>query len=140
MVMGFVHAEIELVNADDIRLLRKHEIDEGKIRRIIVTALVDPDYYCLVINEKIQEYLQLDVVDRRKMEVAKGFWLECDIVGPIELRFKNRCEFISARVVPGGSEVIFGNIVMGALDVMIDTTKQQLIVNPAHPDFAVHRI
>ena len=55
--MGFVYADIELVNAEDIAMARKYIIGEEEIKRIKVKMLVDTGAYNLCINESIQAQL-----------------------------------------------------------------------------------
>lgn len=55
--MGFVYADIELVNAEDLGLARKFVIGEEEIKRMAVKMLVDTDAYNLCINETIQAQL-----------------------------------------------------------------------------------
>jgi hypothetical protein len=43
-------------------------------------------------------------------------------------------------VLPGDSEVLLGVIPMEEMDVQIDPKRQELDVNPAHPDGAVFRL
>jgi hypothetical protein len=66
--------------------------------------------------------------------------VECDIVGSVELRFKNRRSACSAIVLPGDAEPLMGMIPLEEMDVLIDSKRQELIVNPEHPDMAVLRI
>jgi clan AA aspartic protease len=101
-----------------------------------VTALVDTGSYMLAINENIQEQLQLPVVEKRKAQLATGQIIECDVVAPVEIKFKNRRSSCSAMVLPGESEVLLGAIPFEDLDVLIHPLRQELIVNPDHPYFA----
>ena len=66
--------------------------------------------------------------------------MECDIVGPVELRFKNRQTTVRAMVLPGDAEVLLGAIPMEDMDVLIHPLRQELIVNPEHPYFAVTKL
>ncbi|HEX8333780.1 MAG TPA: aspartyl protease family protein [Segetibacter sp.] len=134
--MGLVYAEIELINAEDIALARRNVIDKDEIKRMTVTALVDSGSYMLAINENIQEQLQLPIVERRKAQLANGEIVECDVVAPVELKFKNRRTTCSAMVLPGESEVLLGAIPLEDMDVLIHPLRQELIVNPDHPYFA----
>ncbi len=131
-----VHAEIELINGDDIALAKAHVIGEEEIKRIHVIALVDTGSYMLCINENIQEQLKLQVVEQRKAQLANGEIIECDVVSPVELKFKNRRSVQSAMVLPGDSEVLLGAIPLEDMDVLIHPLRQELIVNPEHPYFA----
>ena len=134
--MGLVYAEIELINGDDLALQRRHIIGEEEVKRMTVSALVDTGSYMLCINENIQEQLQLPVVEKRKAQLANGEIVQCDVVAPVELRFKNRATTCRAMVLPGNNEVLLGAIPLEDMDVLIHPLRQELIVNPEHPYFA----
>lgn len=131
-----VYAEIELINGEDLVLARRHMIGEEEIKRIHVNALVDTGSFMLCINKNIQEQLKLPVVEQRKTQLANGHIVECDVVSPVELKFKNRRSVQSAMVLPGDSEVLLGAIPLEDMDVLIHPLRQELIVNPDHPYFA----
>jgi clan AA aspartic protease len=135
--MGIIHAEVELINGDDISLARKQVIGEEEIKRIQVSALVDTGAVMLCINENIQEILQLPVVGSRKAQLANGSIVECKVVSPLDLRFKNRETTCRAMVLPGDSEVLLGAIPLEDLDVLIDPIRLELIVHPERPDVAM---
>lgn len=134
--MGLVYAEIELINGDDLALSRRNIIREEEVKRMRVTALVNTGSYMLCINENIQEQLQLPIVEHRKAQMADGSIVECDVVAPVELKFKNRRSTCSAMVLPGDSEPLLGAIPLEDMDVLIHPLRQELIVNPDHPYFA----
>jgi hypothetical protein len=103
--------------------------------------LVDTGSYMLAINESIQEQLQLPVLEKRKAQLAnrtanRGSIEEYDVVGPVELRFKNRQTTCRAMVLPGDNECLLGAIPLEDMDVLIHPLRQELIVNPDHPYFA----
>lgn len=134
--MVLIYAEIELINGDDLALFRKHIIGEEEIKRMKVNALVDTGSYMLCINENIQEQLQLPVVEKRKAQMANGEIVECDVVSPLEVKFKNRRTSVNAIVLPGDNEALLGAIPLEDMDVLIHPLRQELIVNPDHPYFA----
>lgn len=134
--MSLVYAEIELINGEDIALARRHVIDGDEVKRMWITALVDTGSYMLAINENIQEQLQLPVVEKRKAQLANGHIMECNVVAPVEVRFKNRQTTCRAMVLPGDSEPLLGAIPLEDMDVLIHPLRQELIVNPDHPYFA----
>ncbi len=134
--MGLVYAEIELINGDDLAFVRRHIIGEDEVKRMWVNALVDTGSYMLAINENIQEQLQLPIVEKRKAQLANGHIVECDVVAPVEVRFKNRQTTCRAMVLPGDSEPLLGAIPLEDMDVLIHPLRQELIVNPDHPYFA----
>ena len=134
--MGLVYAEIELINGGDLEMARRHIIGQEEVKRMTVNALVDTGSYMLCINENIQEQLQLPVVEKRKAQLANGEIVQCDVVAPVELRFKNRATTCRAMVLPGNNEVLLGAIPLEDMDVLIHPLRQELIVNPEHPYFA----
>lgn len=98
--------------------------------------MVDTGSYMLAINEAIQEQLQLPVVEKKRARLADGSVIECNVVSPVELRFKNRRSVCSALVLPGNTEPLLGAIPLEEMDVLIHPLRQELIVNPEHPDYA----
>lgn len=102
--MGLVYADIELINSDDVALARRHFIGEEEIKRMHLNILVDTGSYQLAINESIQAQLQFTILDKKKAQLADGRILECDEVGPVELKFKNRSTTCRAMVLPGDCE------------------------------------
>jgi clan AA aspartic protease len=134
--MGLVYAEIELINADDMALARRHIIGDEEIRKMLVTSLVDTGSYMLCINESIQEQLQFPIVEKRKGQLADGSIQEFDVVTNVELKFKNRRTVCNAMILPGDSEVLLGAIPLEDMDVLIHPLRQELIVNPDHPYYA----
>ncbi len=134
--MGLIYAEIELINGEDLSLARRNVIGEDEVKRIRIEALVDTGSYMLAINESIQEQLQLPIVEKRKAQLANGHIVDCDVVAPVELRFKNRATTCRAIVLPGDAEPLLGAIPLEDMDVIIHPLRQELIVNPDHPYFA----
>ncbi len=134
--MGLIYAEIELINGGDLEMARRKIIGQEEVKRMWVNALVDTGSYMLCINENIQEQLQLPVVEKRKAQMANGTIVECEVVAPVELRFKNRATTCRAMVLPGDSEPLLGAIPLEDMDVIIHPLRQELIVNPDHPYFA----
>jgi len=134
--MGLVHAEIELINGDDLSMVRRHMMDEDEVKRMYVTILVDSGAYNLCKYEVIQEQLQFPIVEKRKAQLANGSIKEYDVVDNVEVRFKNRATTCRALVLPRDSEPLFGEMPFGDMDLIIHPLKQELLVNPEHPYFA----
>ena len=128
--MGYVYAEIQLTNEDDLAFRRRGWAAENEIRRVTTTALVDSGAYDLVLNKDVQERLQLPVIGRRPVKLANETIVEVDLVGPVEVRFEDRVAIVTALVVPEAEEVLLGAIPMECLDVIIDPLRERLLVNP----------
>jgi clan AA aspartic protease len=139
--MGHVHASIELINFTDLEMARRSQIDKDEVRRIRVEAMVDSGAFHMVINENIQQILQIPVIGKKWALLADGKRVECDHVFPIEIRFENRTANCDALVLPGDDvEPLLGMLPLEHMDVLIDPVRQRLIVNPAHPDYAVLKL
>lgn len=135
--MGLIYAEIELINADDLSLVRKNYLDPEDVKKITINMLVDTGAYNLCINEDIQSQLQLAFVEKRSAYTADNRLIEMDVVGPVFLKFKNRTTSCLAMVLPGDSAPLLGAIPLEDMDVLIHPLRQELIVNPDHPYMAV---
>jgi clan AA aspartic protease len=132
-----INAEVQLINGFDIELARRHIIGQEEIKSIWTTMLVDTGAVMLAINENIQAQLQIPVVEKRRVQLANSHIHEYDVVAPVEVRFKNRRTICQALVLPGDSEPLLGAIPMEDMDVIISPARQELIVHPDHPYFAV---
>lgn len=132
--MGYVHAEIELTNYDDI--VRNYEglSSEDEIRRVTTAALVDTGAWDLVINEEVRQQLSLRVVGKQTVKLADETLLEVDVVGPVSIRFEDRRLITTAIVVPATSEVLLGAYPLEGLDAFVDPKRQKLLLNPKSPD------
>lgn len=138
--MGMVYADIELINSIDLEMERRGHLDRDEIKRMWVKMMADSGSYMLAINENIQEVLQLPVMEIKRLQLADGQVITCNVVGPVDLRFANRECTCRAIVLPGDSEPLLGAIPMEEMDVIIHPQRQELIVHPDHPDYALLRL
>jgi clan AA aspartic protease len=138
--MGLVYADIEVINGDDLALVRNKIKGEDEVRRMHVNMLVDTGSIYMCINESIQEQLQFPILEQRKGQLANGHIVEYDVVEPVEVRFKNRRCTVNAMVLPGENEPLLGAIPLEDMDVLIHPHRQELVVNPDHPYFAQMKI
>jgi len=128
--MGYVYADIELTNEDDLAFNRRGMLSATEVRRVTRRALVDSGAWDLVINREVQECLNLPVLGRRTVQLADETLLDVDIVGPVEVRFQDRATTVRAIVLPGTSEVLLGAFPLEGLDAFIDPKRERLLVNP----------
>lgn len=128
--MGLIYAELELISADDLALLRKGYIQKEEVKKEVVNALVDSGAYMMCINEHLKAQLDLAVVDVMEAELADGSLKKMEVVGPIIVNFKNRTTSCNAVVLPGESEVLLGSIPMEDMDVVLLPKLHTIDVNP----------
>ena len=134
--MGLVYAEVELTSVDDLVLHRRGFLQEDKIKRMTVNALVDTGAYMLVINDHIRSQLDLPLIEEQMFRMADDSERRGEVVGPVEIRFENRSTTVRAVVLPGIGEPLLGSIPLEDLDVVIDPKQKRLIVNPESPYIA----
>ncbi len=118
-----------MINSGDKEAARRHFIGEDEIRRMSLNMLVDTGADELCINENIQAILQLPFVEKRRFRMADESVVECDLVGPVEVRFQSRVGVSYALVLPGSSEALLGLLPLESLNVMLDATRQ-LVLDP----------
>lgn len=89
------------------------------------------------INKSIQAQLQFPFKQKRKAQLADGSVAEYHVVDPIEVRFKNRQATCNAFALKDDAQPLLGAIPMEEMDVLVQPTHQELLVNPEHPYYAV---
>jgi clan AA aspartic protease len=124
MTMGLVNGKLLLRNP------RRPELEVVEIN-----ALADTGSVHLCIPEHVCFQLQLETLEHRGVTLADGSRRSVPYVGPIELRFKNRCGFTGALVM--GERVLLGAIPMEDMDLVIVPKTGRLDVNPENPNIAV---
>ncbi|MEM9092747.1 MAG: retroviral-like aspartic protease family protein [Cyanobacteria bacterium P01_F01_bin.53] len=134
--MGITYAELELIRADDLALVRAGYLSEDQVNRLTVTAMVDSGATLLSIPQSLGKRLNLAKLDSLEAEMADGSTIQADVVGPVEVRFANRKAIVEALLMPDGTDILLGAIPMQRMDVLIDPKRERLILNPESPDRA----
>lgn len=135
--MGLVYADILLINGEDQILAKRNIIGKDEVKKLTTRMLVDTGAYMMAVNETIQSQIELPFIEKRKVQLSDNKVMEYDVVGPIEVKFANRRATCNAFVLPGDSEPLLGAIPMEEMDVLVHPQRQELIVNPEHPNYAV---
>ncbi len=138
--MGHVYADILLVNPFDAVSWKRGTLPEKSVRKMNIKALVDTGAMTLTIDGGIAAQLDLEVRDQVDVALADGTHQKCDLVGPVDIRFKNRMTSCLALVLPGADEVLLGVIPLEGMDVMIDPVTQQLVLPPSRPYLAQMKV
>lgn len=130
--MGLTYANIELVNNADAEDFRRKRIGEDEIRQITVHAMVDTGSIMLCINETIKDALGLDIIGKRRSQLANGLILELDVVGPVIVRYLDRDCVTRALLLPDDQEPLLGAIPMEEMDLYVNPARNELL--PVHPE------
>jgi clan AA aspartic protease len=119
--VGLIHASLALSNP------RRHELAP-----LQVTALVDTGAITLCIPEHVAVQLDLSELEKREVTTAEGRHVAVPYVGPVQITFANRSCFTGAFVL--GDGVLLGSIPMEDMDLVIDSRRQEISVNPESPN------
>ena len=122
--MGLTYATLKLTN-----LFGKQQVE--------VAALVDTGATFMCVTEEIALQLGFDITEVRQQVVtlADGHQRMVPKIAPIEIAYANRTYVTEAVVL--GNEPLLGVIPLEAMDLIVDPRRQELIVNPQHPNYPV---
>ncbi len=122
---------IELVNQDDLVLVRAGVMKPEDVRRLTVKdALVDTGATGLCLPDPLIKRLGLTPLRKIQAETANGI-VERVIYSEVEYTVLERSDTIRVTDLPEGMPVLVGHMILETLDLCVDMTKG-LIYNPAH--------
>jgi clan AA aspartic protease len=106
-------------------------------KQVEVNALVDTGATFMCVTEEVALQLGFDIteVSQQVVTLADGHQRKVPKIAPIEIAFENRTYVTEAVVL--GNEPLMGVIPLEAMDLVVDPRKQELIVNPQHPNYPV---
>lgn len=133
--MGAVRVKVKLTNAIDQGIVSRGVLAPHLLRECETQALVDTGALTLVIPQKIVEQLGLRIRSQQVARCANGFEERIDVTEAVLIECLGRQTAVEALVV--GDEVLIGQVVLELLDLLPDCKNQQLIPNPANPDYPV---
>ena len=119
--MGLIHTKVTLSNP------RREDL-----AALGVTALVDTGAITLCIPQHVAVQLDLAELEQREVTTAEGKHVSVPYVGPVQVRFGNRSCFTGALVL--GDGVLLGSIPLEDMDLVINSRRQEITVNPESPN------
>jgi clan AA aspartic protease len=136
--MGEVRVKARLTNAVDEELVRRGNLKPGEVRTYEADALVDTGAVRMVLPPHVAARLGLGTRGQRMAEYADGRKEAVDVMGPLVVELEGRDTLEEALVL--GDEVLIGQTVLEKLDLFVDSRRQRLVPNPAHPDQPVTKV
>ena len=125
--MGLVRTEITLKNVADEILFKSGNLKEQEIRQTTVEALVDTGAWTLVINEAVREKLGVEATRTAPGTLADGAQAVYNLVGPLEVRWKDRVTNCDALVLPCAEDVLLGAIPLEAMDLTVNPREEEVV-------------
>lgn len=122
--MGLIYATLGLTN-----LFNRQKVE--------VKAHVDTGATFLCVPEEVAMQLGFDIteVGHQMVTLADGHQRKVPKIAPIEIAFENRSYVTEAVVL--GNEALLGVIPLEAMDLVVASQRQALMVNPQHPNYPV---
>ena len=131
--MGEVKVEVELENAGDREVSRRGYLQEGQIRSVTVPILVDSGAVMPVLPQDLVETLGLSEVGKVIVTYADERKEERPVAGIVTVKVGNRLTSVNCVVGPPNSEPLLGQIVLEAMDLLVDCAQQKLVPRPESP-------
>ena len=136
--MGEVRVKAILRNAGEEFLARRGRLPKDEVRQYEADALVDTGAVSLIVPNFVVQKLGLQLVGKKRAELADGSIVTLDMTEPIEVRLDGRTVTLDALMT--GNEVLIGQMVLEATDMQVDCTKRRLVPNPEHPEGPVLKL
>ena len=131
--MGEVKVEVELENAGDREVSRRGYLQEGQIRSVTVPILVDSGAVMPVLPQDLVETLGLSEVGKVIVTYADERKEERPVAGIVTVKVGNRLTSVNCVVRPPHSQPFLGQIVLEAMDLLVDCAQQKLVPRPESP-------
>ena len=127
--MGEIRTPVTLENSVDRGLVGRGQGTEAGVRRTTVGGIVDTGAVQLILPEELVNQLGIEQVGTRTIVYAD----ERPLAGPVTVQIGELATRTDCIVgVAGGGEILIGQLVLEALDLIADCTNRR--VTPRHPD------
>ncbi|MCY4119396.1 MAG: retroviral-like aspartic protease family protein [Acidobacteria bacterium] len=133
--MGEVVVDVELENSADRAVFERGHGRASDIRSSTVEAIVDTGAVMLVLPQNVVERLGMNVLRTVVVTYADERKEERPVAGPLTVRIGNRFMITECVVGPPLSQPLLGQIVLEALDLVVDCAKRTLGPRPESPDY-----
>ena len=131
--MGNVVTKAWLSNDEDRVLIKNGQLTEEHLRQLECELIVDTGARAVGLPLPIIE--QLGLLPTRKVTVtlSDGSRQERQLYGELRVQVGDRDDVFSCVAKPEGAPLLLGQIVLEALDLVVDCGRQRLIPNPEAP-------
>lgn len=137
-LMGEVRVRVKLTNAGDEVMVRRGLLSADKVRHYEADALVDSGAIRSVLPSYVVQQLGLAIVRTTRVTYANDGAEDVEVTEVVGIDINGRRTTEETLVL--GSEVLIGQTVLESLDLLVDSTNQRVVGNPAHPDQPIIKI
>ena len=132
--MGKVVAKAWLHNNQDLTRLADGRIAAEQVRQQEQELIVDTGARAVGLPLSIIEQLGLPPKCKVTVTLSDGSRQERQLYGELRVQVGDRDDVFSCVAKPEGAPLLLGQLVLEALDLVVDCGRQQLIPNPEAPD------
>ena len=132
--MGKVVTKAWLRNNQDVTRLADGRIAVEQVRQQEQELIVDTGARAVGLPLSIIEQLGLPATRRVTVTLSDGSRQERQLYGELRVQVGDRDDVFSCVAKPEGAPLLLGQIVLEALDLVVDCGRQRLIPNPEAPD------
>ena len=132
--MGKVVTKAWLRNNQDLTRLADGRIAAEQVRQQEQELIVDAGGRVVGLPLSIIEQLGLPATRKVTVTLSDGSRQERQLYGELRVQVGDRDDVFSCVAKPEGAPLLLGQIVLEALDLVVDCGQQRLIPNPEAPD------
>jgi predicted aspartyl protease len=132
--MGKVVIKALLSNNQDLTRLADGRIVVDQVRQQEQELIVDTGARAVGLPLSIIEQLGLPPTRRVTVTLSDGSWQERQLYGELRVQVGDRDDVFSCVAKPEGAPLLLGQLVLEALDLVVDCGQQRLIPNPEAPN------
>ena len=132
--MGKVVIKALLSNNQDLTRLADGRIVVDQVRQQEWELIVDTGARAVGLPLSIIERLGLPPTRKVTVTLSDGSRQERQLYGELRVQVGDRDDVFSCVAKPEGAPLLLGQIVLEALDLVVDCGQQRLIPNPEAPD------
>ena len=132
--MGKVVTKALLSNNQDLTRLADGRIVVDQVRQQEQELIVDTGARAVGLPLSIIEQLGLPATRKVTVTLSDGSRQERQLYGELRVQVGDRDDVFSCVAKPEGAPLLLGQLVLEALDLVVDCGRQRLIPNPEAPD------
>lgn len=133
--MGEIVVQCEVENTVDRAMADRGLVEESRVRRASIEGVVDTGAVMLMLPEDLVERLGLAAGQTVTVTYADERAEERPVAGPVTVKIGDRITQTQCVVGPPECEILIGQLVVGAMDMVADYTNRTLTPrNPNYPN------
>lgn len=131
--MGEVRVEVKVENYEDRVLHQARKLPAKKVRFRQIDAVVDTGAVLNLLPQDLVEALGIRLTGKTIVQLANDQRVELDRAEAVRLTLAGRSTVSDCLVGPPGCTPLIGQIVLEALDLIVDPAQRTVTVRPESP-------